>query len=316
MSKKSEADLVFNEDFDKEPPAPPPPPPPQPTPEASTVEIPHVEEDAAVTPVPVEKRKEVEEKASEVVLDFTDSTATPVTTGNIQPAGEVQDVQLEEGVEGEPQTVPRRNWLTLKPFQEYFDVDDRDVLSRLADAMKGPFKPNFVESTQDNPDLYGPFWIATTLIFLTVVSSNVGSYTDHKHSDKKHEDWDGDYSKIGEAGLMYYVYLFGVGLLLYFTLRAYNSTMQLRHVWCLYGYSMAGLLPTVLAIALIQLIPSDSLSDWLTLLVALVGTLYSGSFLIMNFNSEAAVVGRKSFLLLAMFAVHLVLGLLLAFYFH
>lgn len=34
---------------------------------------------------------------------------------------------------------------------------------------------------------------------------------------------------------MYYVYLFGVGLLLYLALRAYNSTMPLAHVWCLYG---------------------------------------------------------------------------------
>lgn len=79
-------------------------PPPQPTPIAATsskVEIPKVEEDAVVTPVPTERQKpdEKEEKRDEVVLDFTDSTAAPVTTGNIQPIDE-QPAMLQEDAEG------------------------------------------------------------------------------------------------------------------------------------------------------------------------------------------------------------------------
>ena len=62
---------------------------------------------------------------------------------------------------------------------------------------------------------------------------------------------------------------------------------------CSTGYALAGLLPTVLVIALLQLIADDGLSDGLTLLVALLGTLYTGGFLVVNFNSEADVVGRK-----------------------
>lgn len=52
-------------------------------------------------------------------------------------------------------------------------------------------------------------------------------------------------------------------------------------------------MPTVLIIALLQLIADDSLSDGLTILVALIGTLYSAGFLIMNFKSETDAIGRK-----------------------
>ena len=68
------------------------------------IDVPTVEEDAAVTPVPTEKQKETpkgSQTSEAVVLDFTDSTAAPVTTGNIQPIDEQPDVPLEEGIEGD-----------------------------------------------------------------------------------------------------------------------------------------------------------------------------------------------------------------------
>jgi len=33
-------------------------------------------------------------------------------------------------------------------------------------------KPEFLEVTKDKPDLYGPFWIFTTLIFLLTAAGN------------------------------------------------------------------------------------------------------------------------------------------------
>lgn len=41
------------------------------------------------------------------------------------------------------------------------------MLWRVGSSFLGPFKPDFMAVTMSSPDLYGPFWIATTLIFVT-----------------------------------------------------------------------------------------------------------------------------------------------------
>lgn len=43
----------------------------------------------------------------------------------------------------------------------------QDVLWRVGSSFIGPLKPDFMEVTMTSPDLYGPFWVATTLIFVT-----------------------------------------------------------------------------------------------------------------------------------------------------
>lgn len=37
----------------------------------------------------------------------------------------------------------------------------------MGSSFIGPLKPDFMEVTMTSPDLYGPFWVATTLIFVT-----------------------------------------------------------------------------------------------------------------------------------------------------
>lgn len=42
----------------------------------------------------------------------------------------------------------------------------QDVLWRVGSSFIGLLKPDFMSVTMTSPDLYGPFWIATTLIFV------------------------------------------------------------------------------------------------------------------------------------------------------
>jgi hypothetical protein len=39
-----------------------------------------------------------------------------------------------------------------------------------------PIRRDFIEKIRPNPDLYGPFWILTTLIFLLGSTSNLARY--------------------------------------------------------------------------------------------------------------------------------------------
>lgn len=38
---------------------------------------------------------------------------------------------------------------------------------RVGSSFVGPLRPDFMEVTMSSPDLYGPFWVVTTLVFVT-----------------------------------------------------------------------------------------------------------------------------------------------------
>ena len=49
-------------------------------------------------------------------------------------------------------------------FKKYFKIKTKEVERRLILSLK-PLNNSFYEEALNNPDLYGPFWIYTTLIF-------------------------------------------------------------------------------------------------------------------------------------------------------
>lgn len=63
-------------------------------------------------------------------------------------------------------------------YQKYFDVDTFEVLHRLAWPFYRFWKPDFFTKAEENPDLYGPFWVPTTCVFLTAVTGNLAGYID------------------------------------------------------------------------------------------------------------------------------------------
>ena len=50
-------------------------------------------------------------------------------------------------------------------FGKYFNVEVSDIKQKLKGSLI-PFNKSFYESIEINADLYGPFWIFTTIIFL------------------------------------------------------------------------------------------------------------------------------------------------------
>lgn len=63
---------------------------------------------------------------------------------------------------------------TLSFYAQFFDVDTNSVLSRCWAALFP--KANFLDVLEGNPDLYGPFWIATTVVFILFLG---GTISDH-----------------------------------------------------------------------------------------------------------------------------------------
>jgi hypothetical protein len=137
-----------------------------------------------------------------------------------------------------------------------FDVDTSDVKSRLLATVAlvnvvRPFKSD-VEQTLpgsqtpsdiaavfgSKPDLYGPFWIATTAILTATIAANSSAWLD---ADKG-VIFFADYSLMGKmATFIYSSFALVVGIIWLLSWKIPNLNVDLALVSCVYGYSMSPL---------------------------------------------------------------------------
>ncbi|KAK7228735.1 hypothetical protein V2G26_000905 [Clonostachys chloroleuca] len=59
-------------------------------------------------------------------------------------------------------------------YAQFFDVDTSAVLSRCWAALWP--RANFLDVLEGNPDLYGPVWIATTVVLILFLGGTVSQY--------------------------------------------------------------------------------------------------------------------------------------------
>ncbi|KAI3813240.1 hypothetical protein L1987_17959 [Smallanthus sonchifolius] len=110
---------------------------------------------------------------------------------------------------------------TVAAYQPYFDVDTSDVLERIKDSLF-PFGGSFNEKTASNPDLYGPFWICPTLIF---VAASIGTFATYLAHKLQHKEWNYDINLVTWSAGLFYGYVLVVPLCLYlFSCSVYTDT--------------------------------------------------------------------------------------------
>lgn len=198
---------------------------------------------------------------------------------------------------------------SIKRYREYFNVGTSDVLHRIVRSVVYFFKGDFLDHIGGNPDLYGPFWIASTLIFISASAGNTASYIAH-HSTDDEKRWYYDVDKVGGSMGLFYGYVGIVGLVLFAVLKYFKSSASLPMIWCIYGYALVSYIP----MAALCVIPVES-ARWALVSVA---TAISGVFLIRSLQPCVAdsEVGVKSVIVLVCALVaHIVLGLSLKLYF-
>jgi hypothetical protein len=64
---------------------------------------------------------------------------------------------------------------TIDFFQGYFEITTNELLHRLLTSLI-PFNRKFYQTYKQKPDLYGPFWIYTTLIMILSIAGNYSLY--------------------------------------------------------------------------------------------------------------------------------------------
>uniref|UniRef100_T1PJC1 Protein YIPF n=1 Tax=Musca domestica TaxID=7370 RepID=T1PJC1_MUSDO len=247
---------------------------------------------------------------SDLIYDMSNSAN--ILSGGMSPGGGGgggKDTGLPEPATATPS---KTSFLTIEYYQKFFDVDTYMVLERIANSMIPKRAPsNYLKSHIGlNPDLYGPFWITTTLIFCIAISGNIANYLQHQSDNYQ---WRYNFHLVSYAATCIFIYVnFLPGALwalfkyslkpLQEGLETENAdyTPSLLSLMCVYGYSLAIYIP-VSILWVIQL----SILQWLLVITA---ALLSGSVLIAVLTPALRNSKYSLFLIIGILGAHFLLA--------
>jgi uncharacterized membrane protein len=116
------------------------------------------------------------------------------------------------------------SFLSLNNLRPYFEVSSKQLIKRVGLAMI-PFSQKFMTDYNAKPDLYGPFWVLTTLICTLFISSNLYCYI--MFNQKDDESSSGiTFRAIPTAAAVIYGVGIGLPLLMKLLLSFYGTGAQ------------------------------------------------------------------------------------------
>ena len=136
--------------------------------------------------------------------------------------------------------------LTPSFYSACFDVDASDIIARVQAAL-WPFRPPqpFLALIAQKPDLYGPVWLAATLVFIIGAGSNLASWLNFSSSTAV-SIWQYDFQALTKALVFVYGFSFLAPVAVW-TAMAYllprNAGLGIVSLTCVYGYSVAPFIP-------------------------------------------------------------------------
>ncbi|AEO67014.1 d667a219-55e1-4523-8b16-2d1b1d7948de [Thermothielavioides terrestris] len=188
---------------------------------------------------------------------------------------------------------------TLSFYAQFFDVDTSAVLHRAWAALYP--RANFLDVLEGNPDLYGPFWIATTVVLILFLGGTISDYLAREGRGQ----FAYDFTLLSGAAGLIYGYTFVIPVVLFLALRYFGSeSANLLECWALYGYGNLIWIP----VALISWSPIAIL-NWV--FVGL-GFGLSVAFLLRNMYPVLSATDRQTSKVLLVLVVALHLGLAIA----
>lgn len=183
-------------------------------------------------------------------LDLPPTQTTTVRHTEVHQVGEDSNAPQKPGV------------FTKERYRPMFDVEEKILLKRLFKSIVfcgGAFYGSNRSDKNNKPDLYGPFWIVTTIVLVMGV---VGTFT-RNHGDL-------DIKRVSYAALTFYIGWLLPSFILYWFLRWFNAKRGMSNIMSLYGYSFFIYIPC----AIFTLIPIPNI-DIITISIACgVSTLF------------------------------------------
>ena len=132
----------------------------------------------------------------------------------------------------------------FETLKKYFDINTSDFFGRFLKALI-PFNGYFYSSIEMNPDLWGPVWINTFLVFLIAAC---GSITKYLNGNEVEDSFFQEFIPIS-AGVIYGIALV-LPLVMFLLMRCFGSKSSFVTILCTYGYSMGIYIPMLIACSL------------------------------------------------------------------
>ncbi|KAK3090619.1 hypothetical protein FSP39_013182, partial [Pinctada imbricata] len=170
---------------------------------------------------------------------------------------------------------PSPSFWTFEYYQQFFDIETHQVLGRILGSFVPRPKSNYIpDKIRPNPDLYGPFWVCTTLVFTTAIAGNLANYLG---SGGKEYHWKYDFHKVTLAATAIFSYWWVIPTLLFGFLwwRGSKAGYTYLEILCVYGYSLAIYIP----ISILWVIQFS----WFQWILVILGALLSGGVLMITF---------------------------------
>lgn len=191
---------------------------------------------------------------------FTDPEASQSTLQTFPPTSGGYQAPGTPFVGDDQTTTNWKGIFSISSYSPYFNVDTDVVVDRIISSVY-PMN-DFFRKIDANPDLYGPVWISTTLVFLLAAFGNCATYLMQKKGDPSLA-WNYDVNYVNWAACVIYGYTLAVPAAFYFLLRYFGSNVSLIRLWCMWGYSLFIFVPS----SLLLVIPLGFLR-WLIIILA------------------------------------------------
>ena len=186
-------------------------------------------------------------------------------------------------------------------IRPYFKVTYDEIKNRIKCSFK-PINNDFLKIAEEYPDLYGPFWIYTTLIYVIAAGGALSYYFTNSANN---------YFQmfVPVAGSILYSFGFGFPFALWLCMKIFKLKMNYVSLICLYGYSLCCLIPV--------LILCSTGFGWIQWLFLTYGIANSTAFVLINlWNIIKSLEERNKYIFLGIFGGgQLILFLILKFYF-
>jgi hypothetical protein len=116
--------------------------------------------------------------------------------------------------------VPSYGLFDIAMYRQYYNMKQELVISRIVCSFT-PWRQDFFDKDDKCPDIYGPFWIMTTIVFLLSSMGNLANYIHHW----KRDDFIFKIYHFRYAVLLVYTLGFGLPILLLGILRMFRSNI-------------------------------------------------------------------------------------------
>ena len=161
--------------------------------------------------------------------------------------------------------------LKISYLQPYFKVTTDEVLQRILYSLI-PFNIKFYDISTGNPDLYGPFWIFTCLIFILSASGSLSRIIQGSKVTSFFQTF------VPTAAALIYGIGFLAPFIMVIIMRCFGAKNSYISALCIYGYSYSIFIPVFLLCA------SGYTMTQLVLLI--YGFFQSTSFILVNYWKE------------------------------